>query len=154
VSDEGGAPTWVMAASGLLALGGLGISIYLTIAHFVGTQILACVEHGTINCAVVTTSPQSYFLHIPVAILGLVQYGAMTALCSPWAWRSRARLVHVARVVMASVGMAFVLWLVAAELLLIGHICLWCTGVHVITFALLIVVSRVPLAALGSVVEQ
>jgi uncharacterized membrane protein len=38
--------------------------------------------------------------------------------------------------------MGFVLWLVAAELLIIDHICLWCTGVHVVTFALLLVVSR------------
>jgi uncharacterized membrane protein len=40
--------------------------------------------------------------------------------------------------------------LIAAELLIIDHICLWCTGVHVVTFALAIVLSRIlPAQLLG-----
>jgi uncharacterized membrane protein len=46
------------------------------------------------------------------------------------------------------VGVLFVLWLVAAEILIIGHVCLWCTGVHVVTLALLIVLTRVTSAQL------
>jgi uncharacterized membrane protein len=38
--------------------------------------------------------------------------------------------------------MAFVLWLVAAELLIIKNICLYCTGVHVVTFLLLILIVQ------------
>ena len=32
------------------------------------------------------------------------------------------------------VGMGFVLYLVYAEVIQIGNICLWCTSVHVVTF--------------------
>ena len=62
----------------------------------------------------------------------------MTALCTPWAWRSTRREVHLARLAFAVVGMGFVLWLIAAELLIIGSICEWCTGVHIVTFVLFI----------------
>jgi uncharacterized membrane protein len=47
-------------------------------------------------------------------------------------------------------SMAFVLWLVAAELLIIKNICLYCTGVHVVTFLLLIVMTLVAPTQLGS----
>jgi uncharacterized membrane protein len=139
------APSWVVWTSLALAVVGVGISTYLTITHFDPTA-LTCSSKGIIDCAKVTTSAQSRFLGIiPVAFLGLFQYLCMTALCTPMAWRSQRREVHLARLAFAAVGMAFVLWLLAAELLIIGSICLWCTGVHVVTFALFIcVVSTVP----------
>ncbi|MBT8193429.1 MAG: hypothetical protein KJP22_08515, partial [Acidimicrobiia bacterium] len=37
-------------------------------------------------------------------------------------------------------GMAFVLWLIYAELIIVGAICLWCTVVHVLAFGLFVVV--------------
>lgn len=143
-----GASAWVPWVTFGLALIGIGISTYLTITHF-DPQALVCSGHGYVNCAKVTTSAQSRFLGIPVAFLGLFQYVAMAGLCSPWAWRTSRREVHVARLAFATVGMGFVLWLLGAELLIIKSLCLWCTGVHVVTFALFIcVVSTVP-AMLG-----
>ncbi len=138
------APRWVVVTTGLLALIGLGISVYLTITHF-QPHLLACSTHGFVNCGVVTTSAQSRFLGIPVAFLGVAQYLAMTALCSPWAWRASNRLVHLARLALAVVGMCFVLWLITAEFLIIKNLCEWCTGVHIVTFAMFIcVVLTVP----------
>ena len=61
----------------------------------------------------------------------------MSALNSPWAWRLTSYPMHVARFVIVIGSMGFVLWLVSAELLIINHICLCCTGVHIVTFALL-----------------
>ncbi len=142
-------PRWAVVATWLLSFIGLGISGYLTFTHYAGTQFLACAESGTVNCAAVTTSAQSSFLGMPVAVLGLADYLVMVVINSPWAWRSSVRAVHVARVALVGVSMAFVLWLVAAELLIIDHICLWCTGVHVVTLALLVVVSRVSPTQLG-----
>jgi uncharacterized membrane protein len=129
-------PLGVVIASGLLALAGLGIAIYLTIAHFVGTQILACVSNGAINCEYVTTSAQSHFLGMPVSVLGLAYFVVAVPLYSPWAWWSRSRRLHVARIVVAVLGMCFVLWLLTAELVILHKICLWCSGVHVVTFLL------------------
>jgi uncharacterized membrane protein len=139
---------WAVATTFLLSLIGLGISIYLTITHF-RPMLLVCSSTGTIDCAAVTTSAQSYFLGIPVAILGLGNFVVMSALNSPWGWRARSYWIHVSRFVLAIAGMVFVLWLLSAELLIIDHICLWCTGVHVVTFALLIVLSRVCPTQLG-----
>ena len=140
---------WAVLTSFLLSVAGLAISAYLTFTHFEGTKYLACSGNGVINCGLVTTSAQSYFLGMPVAVLGLANYLVMTALTTPWAWRSRHYGLHVFRFAVGIGSMIFVLWLLIAELLIINHICLWCTGVHVVTFALLIVLAQVSPAQLG-----
>lgn len=142
-------PRWAVYSTFVLALIGLGLSAYLTVAHYEGTQVLACVDHGVINCAEVTTSPQSMFLGFPVAVLGLCQYAAMTVLCSPWVWKLRWRAVHALRLLLGLVGIAMVLWLFSAELLIIGAFCLYCSGVHIVTLAMVIILSRVEPAQLG-----
>ncbi|HMD44777.1 MAG TPA: vitamin K epoxide reductase family protein [Acidimicrobiales bacterium] len=144
------APTWKVVATLILSLMGLAVSVYLTYAHFAGVQSLSCPGAGSvINCEKVTTSAQSYFLKMPVAVLGLGYYVVYTALNTPWAWRASDRRVHLARLAVAVLGMAFALYLVSAELLIIGNICLWCTSVHIITFFLFVlVISTVP-AMLG-----
>ncbi len=129
-------------ASFVLTILGVAISTYLTIAHYKGTSFLACSEHGLVNCATVTTSAQSRFLGMPVSDLGLAFFLGMLGLNNPWMWRRSDRWIAQLRALGLLSGMGFVLWLVAAELLIIDHICLWCTGVHIVTFALLLVVSR------------
>jgi uncharacterized membrane protein len=57
--------------------------------------------------------------------------------------------VHVSRFAIAVVSMCFVLWLLYAELIIIDNICLYCTAVHIVTFALLVVLSRVSPSQLG-----
>jgi len=143
-------PRWAVVSTFVLSLAGLGISIYLTLTHFFAGSIpLACHATGAINCEAVTTSAQSYFLGIPVAVLGLVQYVTMTVLNSPWGWARPQRWVHVARFALAAVGFFFILWLIAAEALIIHAICLWCSGVHLITFSILVILTRVSPAQLG-----
>ncbi len=140
--------TWAIYTTFALSLVGLAVSIYLTITHF-EPQALLCSGTGTIDCAAVTTSAQSYFLGVPVAILGLSTYVVLTALNSPWGWRAKWYWLQVARFVITIASMGFVLWLVYAELIIIDHICIYCTSVHVITFALLIVLTRVSPEQLG-----
>ena len=126
-----------------LSLVGLGIATYLTFTHFEGNKFLACSTTGLFNCDTVTSSPQSYVFGVPVALVGLVGYVVLVVLNSPWGWRSTRYVVHVTRVAVIVGSMAFVLWLVAAELLYVGHICEWCTGVHVVTFLLFVIIARV-----------
>ncbi|HEY8080820.1 MAG TPA: vitamin K epoxide reductase family protein [Acidimicrobiales bacterium] len=133
------APLWIVIVTPILAIIGLGIAIYLTIVHFEGTKYLVC-NNSQFNCIKVTTSGESRFLGIPVVFLGLFQYTAMTGLCSPWAWHARHREVHIARLAFATVGMGFILWLIAAELLIVKSICEWCSGVHLVTFALFVII--------------
>jgi len=143
-------PAWRVATALVLSLLGLGVSVYLTIDHFAKISP-ACPGTGSslINCTKVTTSAESYFLGIPVAVLGLAFYVVMTAINLPVAWRATDRRVHLARLALVAVGMAFALYLVSAELLIIGNICLWCTSVHVVTFLLFVLIVTTVPAMLG-----
>ena len=133
-------PRWVVRSTFVLAAAAVAVSAYLTVAHYTSPDVLACSGSGAIDCAKVTTSAQSRFLGIPVALLGLVWSIAMVALCSPPAWRSAARWVRPARTLAVCIGMAFVLWLVFAELVLVGAICVWCTAMHILTFGLFVLI--------------
>jgi uncharacterized membrane protein len=124
-------PAWVPTASLGLSLLAVGISSYLTVAHYADQGALACPDTGIVNCALVTTSSWSVVLGVPVAVLGLVWAMAMTALTVPWAWRSDARWVEGARLLASGAGAGTVLYLVYVELFRIGAICLWCTAIHV-----------------------
>lgn len=117
-----------------LSILGTVISLYLTVAHFTSSSILACPNTGTIDCARVTTSAQSYFLGLPVAIWGLLFFAYLTLVNSPRGF-TEARL-RIPRLASVFVGVAFALWLISAELLIINSICLWCTSIHAITILL------------------
>jgi uncharacterized membrane protein len=153
---------FVPLATFVLSLYGLGASIYLTIAHYDASVTLACSDEGLVNCAEVTTSAQSMVFGIfPVAVLGLAYYVFMTALNSPWVWRRQqagsdqlSTYLRYTRIGAVVAGMGFVLYLVYAELIQIGAICLWCTSVHVATFLIFTLVvfytslsSRTPATA-------
>lgn len=142
-------PKWAVVTTFVLSLIGLGLAIDLTIAHYAGSQILACNGTGIVNCTKVTTSAESHILGIPVALLGLGNFIVLTALNSPWGWRAQAYWLHVTRFVLIIISMCFVLWLLSAELLIINNICLYCTGVHIVTFGLFVVMMRVGPRQLG-----
>jgi uncharacterized membrane protein len=130
-------PLWLQLTTWALALAGLGVSIYLTVAHFTSPRILVCSEKGFVNCAAVTTSPESMVFGVfPVAVLGLAFYVFMAAAASPWAWRVTWPPVRWARLGSVIVGMVFVLYLLYTELFTLNAICLFCTIVHIITFLL------------------
>jgi uncharacterized membrane protein len=148
------ATRWVGVAAFALSVIGIGISTYMTIAHFTEASILACSGAGELSCTAVTTSPQSRVFGIPVVLLGLGFFVVMSILTSPPIWRHSERWLALARSVLAVSGMIFVLWLVAAELLIIGHICLWCTGVHLVMTALLLVLTRATPAQMGFLVDD
>ena len=132
-----GPPLWLQITSLVLALIGLGISIYETYAHYHGSRLFACSGNGTFNCTAVITSPQSMvFGVIPVAILGLVFYVFVVAIMTPWAWQLQRREVAWLRLGSMIVGMGFVMYLIYAEVVQIQDICEYCTGVHIITFLL------------------
>ena len=136
---ESAVPLWLRLTTFLVSLAGLGVSIYLTIAHFTESTLAGCNETGgLVNCTKVTTSPQSYVFGIPVAVLGLAFYLFMVAIMSPWAWRATRREVHLVRIAALIAGMGFVLYLLYAELFIIGSICLYCTSVHALTFILFV----------------
>jgi uncharacterized membrane protein len=134
---EVGAPRWLQLSTLILSLAGLGLSIYLTIAHYTQATLAGCPANATFNCAKVTTSPESMIFGIfPVAVLGLAFYVFMVAINSPWAWRSDLDIIRWVRLAGIITGIAFVLYLVYVELLVVDAICEYCTGVHIVTFVL------------------
>jgi uncharacterized membrane protein len=131
-------PAWTWVIGTVLCLIGLGVAGYLTYAHFNTSVVLACPDKGLINCTKVTTSSYSKVFGIPVALLGLLYFVFMVPLQLPWAWRSTNPRLRMVRMGASAVGVAFVLWLLFAELVEIRNICLYCSAVHIITFAVFI----------------
>jgi len=142
-------PAWLQWTTWVLSLGGLGVSVYLTIAHFNTSVSLVCPATSTINCEKVTTSPESYVFGIPVAVLGLAFYLFMAVANSPWMWRVAWPPLRWARIGSVAVGIVFVLYLIYCELFKIGAICLWCTSVHVVTFVLFALIVFTAAAGYG-----
>ena len=128
------APRWVSPVALLLSLAGLGIAIYLTMAHYDTHVTLACSAQGAINCEKVTTSAQSEVFGVPVALLGLIYFVFMVPWHLPAAWRSADPRIRFGRLAYCLAGIGFVCYLVYAEVMVIKAICLWCTAVHVVTF--------------------
>jgi uncharacterized membrane protein len=139
LAPPSGPPLWLQLTSLVLAVIGLAISAYETYAHYNGSHLLGCSAKagGTFDCTAVITSPTSMvFGVIPVALLGLLFYVFAVPIMTPWAWRSRSREIGLARLGSLIVGMAFVLYLIYAELYDIKQVCEYCTGVHIVTFLL------------------
>ena len=99
-----------------------------------------CSDSGAINCTKVLTSPQSVFLGIPVPVYGLVFFVAMLVICLPKFWRTTLWWVPWLRLGMSSVGILFALRLIYEELFVIRSLCLWCTGAHVLSFAMFVII--------------
>jgi uncharacterized membrane protein len=111
------APLWLQVSTLILSAGGLGVSLYLAVAHYATSVTLACPDTGVVNCERVTASPESVlFGTFPVATLGLVFFVVMVALTTPWAWRVTWPALRWARLGALAAGIAFVLYLVCTEL--------------------------------------
>ena len=132
----GGVPLTTLIVSIL----GLADSAYLVYQHFSqSTGFAFCSNTGTINCEKVTTSPWSYLFGshlLPVSVLGLAFFLVMVVINSPWGWRAPWAAVHWVRLAAVIAGVVMVLYLIWAELFRINAICLFCTGVHLLTFIL------------------
>jgi uncharacterized membrane protein len=132
-----GVATRVALAPFALSILGLGISAYLTVEHYTATESLVCPENRVLNCAKVTSSSWSMLGPAPVALLGLLFFVGMAAVCSPWLWDVRG--FALLRIAGSAAGVLFALYLVWGEFRL-HAICLWCTGAHLTALALLVAV--------------
>lgn len=130
----------------VMALVGLGISIYLTVVHYQGLGVAFCSTTGIVNCNKVTSSGNSVLFgsNIPITIPGMLWFvvsGALAVVGLVAIWRNRrepARL-RLAHLLWGGVGLVFVLYLVYAEIVLLHSLCEWCTVVHLLTLATFLV---------------
>ncbi len=120
-----------------MALVGLGISVYLTVVHY-GHVPLACplARRGIVDCAAVVTSPQSVALGLPLAVWGIAWF-VVTAALVLRAGPGQA----LAERAWATVGAVAVVYFVYLELFAVGRLCAWCTAVHLLVLANLILVG-------------
>jgi uncharacterized membrane protein len=137
----------------ILALIGFGLSLYLTVAHYTTPEILSCAENSIVNCAKVTTSSYATILGIPVALLGLLYYVSMIPMQLPIAWRNKSVALKRVRLASSVIGIVMILWLIYVELFKLNAICLYCTGVHIIT-VLLFVTTALATAASNQEIKQ
>jgi uncharacterized membrane protein len=124
------------AASALVALIGLGIAGYLTIAHYAGADPVCAVAHG---CATVQQSDYAELAGVPVALLGLGGYVAIlvSLVRDGEGWRTATAFLALA-------GFGFSAWLTYVEVVRIDAICIWCVGLAVCLTALAVLsVARV-----------
>jgi uncharacterized membrane protein len=126
---------WLPWTAFVLCILGLADSGYQVYTHFTGSGLLGC-SASTDSCVLVQNSVYAWVFGIPVAVYGAAFFAFMVVICSPPAWRSRLRLVGQARTAAVILGMIFVLYLIYRELISLGHICEYCTSVHIITFLL------------------
>jgi uncharacterized membrane protein len=123
---------WMALALCVLGFADSGYQVY---THFSGTGLLGC-SASTDPCVLDQNSVYAWVFGIPVAVYGLAFFAFMIVICSPWAWRSRLRVIRQARTAAVVTGMIFVLYLIYREVISLGRICPYCTSVHVITFLL------------------
>ncbi|HET7631528.1 MAG TPA: vitamin K epoxide reductase family protein [Gemmatimonadaceae bacterium] len=125
-----------------LSVGGLVVAGYLTLLHYNRDVPLVCSHNGIVDCATVLGSPAAMLFGFPVAAWGLLWFaGAVVLAIASLRALRRGHRDPVRGVALAYVlgGTAFILYLLYQELGVIGRICAWCTVVHVIVLALLVV---------------
>lgn len=124
----------------LLTAAGLLIAGYLTLLHYDANVPLVCSGGAFVNCEQVLTSASAYLLGVPVAVWGLGWFAValVLALLSARA-RAEPAWLRAAGFGWVLAGTANVLWLVYQELGVVGKICAWCTAIHVVVLALLVI---------------
>jgi uncharacterized membrane protein len=121
-------------ATAVLALAGLGVGGYLTWVHYADLEPICAGGSG--GCEKVQSSDYAELAGIPVALLGLIGYGAILAsLMLP------GDFGRFAGAVLALAGFGFSAWLTYVELFEIDAICQWCVASAVIMTALAMVTS-------------
>lgn len=130
----------------LMSLVGIGISIYLTIVHYDKNTKLVCTTGGVVNCQQVTSSAYSVvpFTTIPITIPGMLWFialgvAAFLGLRAVWREEREPQWLRGGMLVWTIGGMLFVIYLLYAEIVKVQHLCEWCTVVHLLTFASLII---------------
>ncbi len=113
----------------VIAVIGLLISIYL--ATYSSLNIpLYCSNSGVVNCERVLTSIYSTTFGIPNSYWGIAFFVAVIVLI----YLKKPILLFL----LSGVGVGFVVYFIYLEYT-IGSICIYCTGVHIITAALFLI---------------
>lgn len=135
----------------LLCLAGLFISLYLWLYKIGVIGTMMC---GTGGCETVQTSPESVFLGVEVALIGVVGYALLllVAVAGTAPSRAEARGPALALVALSGGAVGFTLYLKYLEFFVIGAVCRWCVasaGIILVVFVLSLLDLRRLRGAMG-----
>jgi len=117
-------------AIALFALLGLFVALYLWL-HSLG--IVGELTCGTGSCEAVQASRYARFLGVPVALYGVIGYATLLGVSLVAATaRPPRRILDVALAVLASVGLAFTIYLTGIEMFVLHQWCRWCVASAVV----------------------
>jgi uncharacterized membrane protein len=121
-----------------LALAGIFISLYLTLYKIGVIGELSC---SIGSCETVNTSKWSTFLHLPVALWGLLFYldVFVIALVGTIPRFENEFILSALLVAEAAIGVLFSAWLTYLELAVIHALCIWCVTSAGVVVAILFV---------------
>lgn len=128
------APTrisWIYVIASLLALAGLGDSIYLTVQHITGENLRCTIISG---CSEVLGSPYAQVGPVPLAAIGALAYFAVFSLAILAAFGYRF-VIPLLKIVLALMFLT-TLWLLYLQAFVIKHFCQYCLLSAAITTAL------------------
>jgi len=112
-----------MSAVAVLATCGIVVSSVSLQHHFATSKTAYCDIGEAFNCDIVNRSEYSSIMGIPVALIGMLGYGALAGLATVY----RKRLETPAMLFGgAAAGLAFALWLTYVEARILGVYCILC----------------------------
>jgi uncharacterized membrane protein len=128
---------------GLVSAGGIALASYLTYVHYQPAALICSIGGG---CETVQHSKYATIVGIPVAIFGLAFWIATFVLVL---WDSE--LARTLVLALALIGIAFSIYLVVLQLVVIDATCTWCMLNDLVLAPLFLVLA---LARLWTSVEQ
>ncbi len=127
--------SWTYIIAALLALVGLGDSIYLTVQHITGESLRCTIISG---CSEVLSSSYAQVGSVPLAAIGAAAYFTVFSLATLAAFGYRFTLPCL-KIVVALMFLT-TLWLLYLQAFVIRHFCQYCLLSAGVTFALTILV--------------
>jgi uncharacterized membrane protein len=113
----------VLSAIAILAVGGMIVS-FVSLQHHYATSKTAYCDIGTaFNCDIVNRSDYSSIMGVPVALIGLLGYGAVLGLATVYRERRETPSWIFAG---AAAGLVFALYLAYVEARVLGVWCILC----------------------------
>jgi vitamin-K-epoxide reductase (warfarin-sensitive) len=107
----------------ILAVGGIVVSSVSLQHHYATSKTAYCDFGNTFNCDIVNRSDYSTLLGIPVALIGMLGYGALLGLATVYRERREAPSLIFGG---AAAGLAFALYLTYIEARVLGVWCILC----------------------------
>ncbi len=118
-----GAMARLMSIVAILAVCGVIVSSISLQHHYAKSKTAYCEFGQTFNCDIVNRSEYSSVLGIPVALIGMLGYGALAGLATVYRERRETPLLLLAGAV---AGLGFALYLTYIEARVLGVWCILC----------------------------